>query len=84
MAWFRLEGRGAFHRKVVAAGNAAYGAWCRAGQWSAYHLTDGAIPRAVALTIASARIWDRLVEVRLCEVTPDGWRIRAKLSRSPK
>jgi hypothetical protein len=60
MSWFRLDDQGAFHAKVVAAGNEAYGAWCRAGQWSSAHLTEGRIPREIALAIAPLRVWKRL------------------------
>jgi hypothetical protein len=68
MSWFRLDDQGAFHAKVVKAGNEAYGAWCRAGQWSACHGQDGRVPRAIAITIAPTRIWTRLLEVGLLEV----------------
>lgn len=44
MTWFKVDDNLAFHRKVVAAGNAAMGLWVRAGSWSAQHLTDGYIP----------------------------------------
>ncbi len=89
MGWYKLAGEGAFHAKVIEAGNEAYGAWCRAGQWSAEHLTDGLIPRGVALTIAPAEVWQRLVEARaghehgLAEVTPNGWAIHDYLDWNP-
>lgn len=67
MTWFRLDDKGAFHAKVLAAGNEAYGAWCRAGQWSAERLTDGVIPLSAALAIGPKRLWTRLVAVGLIE-----------------
>ncbi len=67
MSWFRLDDQGAFHSKVLAAGNEAYGAWCRAGQWCAAHGTDGQIPRHVAAQIAPPRIWKRLISVKLLD-----------------
>ena len=68
MSWFRLDDKGAFHAKVLAAGNEAYGAWCRAGQWCAERLTDGKIPRSVAMTISNRpTVWKRLEEVGLVE-----------------
>lgn len=84
MSWFRLDDQGAFHAKVIAAGNEAYGAWCRAGQWSSYHGTEGKIPRATALTIAKQKIWERLVVAGLCESQgDDGWLIHDFLDYNP-
>ena len=83
MAWFRLEGRGAFHYKVLAAGNEAYGAWCRAGQWSSDQLTDGAVPFAAAEQIAKADVWEKLVAARLIEATADGYQIHDFLDWNP-
>lgn len=67
MTWFRLDDNGSFHAKVVDAGNEAWGAFCRAGQWCAKHLTDGTIPTSVALLIAPKRVWKRLGDVGLVE-----------------
>ncbi len=64
MSWFRLDDQGAFHAKVVQAGNEAYGAWCRAGQWSCAQLTEGRVPRSTALAIAPLRVWKKLVEAK--------------------
>jgi hypothetical protein len=68
MSWFRLDDQGAFHRKVVKAGNEAYGAWCRAGQWSACHRQNGLVPVDIALTIGPHRLWTRLITAGLLEV----------------
>jgi hypothetical protein len=75
MSWFRVDDKMAFHAKVVAAGNEAVGAWVRAGAWSCDQLTDGVIPKANALVIAPARVWRRLVEVRLVVSRPDGFEL---------
>ena len=64
MAWFKLDDQGAFHTKVVSAGNEAYGAWVRAAQWSSGRGTEGFIPRAMALTIAPLKIWQRLIAAK--------------------
>lgn len=84
MTWFRLEGRGAFHHKVIAAGDEAYGAWVRAGQWSCDQLTDGHIPLATALLInRKPKVWAKLVEVRLLDEAEGGYRIHDFLDWNP-
>lgn len=83
MSWFRLEGRGAFHHKVLAAGNEAYGAWCRAGQWSSDQLTDGLVPRAVAEQIAKPKVWSKLVAANLIHEAEGGYQIHDFLDFNP-
>jgi hypothetical protein len=76
MTWFRLDDNGTFHPKVVRARNEAWGAFCRAGQWCAKHLTDGIIPRDVALAIAPQRVWIRLISVGFLEENgPESYRL---------
>jgi hypothetical protein len=73
VSWFKLDDKGAFHEKVLRAGNEAYGAWCRAGQYCAERLTDGRLPGEAAKLISPKKsVWQKLVEVRLCELDPDG------------
>lgn len=72
MTWFKLDDKGTFHRKVVAAGNEAYGAWCRAGQYAAAQHSDGFLPRSVADLIANQPVWNRLLKAGLLENGPDG------------
>lgn len=60
MTWFKVDDKSAFHSKVVAAGNEAWGALCRAGAWSSGECTDGLIPEPIALMIAPKRVWKRL------------------------
>lgn len=89
MSWFKLDDQAAFDAKVVAAGNEAFGAWSRGGCWSSGKLTEGFIPKDVALAIAPARVWDRLVSARaghdhgLVEARPDGWQIHDYLDWNP-
>jgi len=84
MPWFALDDQGSFHEKVLAAGNEAYGAWCRAGQWSSAKLTDGRLPRHVALAIAPIKIWLRLEKVGLCDPTGgDDFQIHDFLDYNP-
>ena len=67
MSWFRLDDQGAFHSKVLLAGNESYGAWCRAGQWSSAQRTDGVVPEQVARQIAPSRVWQKLIAAGLIE-----------------
>lgn len=67
MPWFRLDDQAAFHAKLVAAGNAAVGAWARMGMWSSGQLTNGVVPEAIANVIASKEEIDRCLAVRLLE-----------------
>jgi hypothetical protein len=72
MSWFKLDDQGAFHSKVILAGNEAYGAWVRAGQWSSAHKTDGSIPEHVAHLIAPADVWVTLRVAGLLDPTEPG------------
>ena len=49
MSWFRIDDKSAFHRKVLKAGNEAWGAICRAGAVSAGEGTDGRVTRETLL-----------------------------------
>lgn len=62
MTWFKIDDRSHHNPKVLAAGNEAWGAFCRAGAWSAENLTDGAVPSAVASIIAPKKIWKKLLD----------------------
>ncbi len=73
MSWFRLDDDGTFHPKVVAAGNAAYGAWCRAGQWCGKHSQTGLIPEEIAHMIGTKKIWICLKSVGLLDDAPAGF-----------
>lgn len=77
MTWFRVDDQLPDHRKVRRAGTASMGLWLLTGAWSAGHLTDGWVPREVALRYGTQRQAERLVETGLwLEATVDdepGW-----------
>jgi hypothetical protein len=73
MVWFKVDDNLAFHAKTVAAGNAAMGLWVRAGSWCAHQLTDGFIPKDVALTMGKPSEIKRLLAVNLWVDGPDGY-----------
>ena len=62
MTWFKVDDNLAFHRKVVASGNAAMGLWVRAGAWCAQHLTDGFIPDDMISLLGTTAQAQRLIK----------------------
>jgi hypothetical protein len=72
--WFAVDDQSAFHRKVLAAGNEAWGVFCRAGAWSsaAANLTEGYIPPEICEAMAPARVWKRLRAAGLTEAPSEG------------
>lgn len=75
MSWVRFDDATAFHPKLVAAGNECTGAWVRMTCWSAAHLTDGAVPLAVAALIAGPKVLARLCGAGLLEQEGADYRI---------
>lgn len=73
MTWFKVDDSLAFHRKVVAAGNAAMGLWVRAGSWCSQQLTDGHIPTDVVTVLGTPAQADRLVRAGLWTQVADGY-----------
>lgn len=73
MTWFKVDDNLAFHRKVVAAGNAAMGLWVRAGSWCAQHLTDGFIPDQIVIMLGTRPQASRLVKSGLWAQVPGGF-----------
>lgn len=71
--WFKVDDQLAFHRKTVAAGNAAMGLWVRAGSWCAMHLTDGHVPAHMVALIGTPAQARRLVKAGLWIEVPDGY-----------
>lgn len=67
MPWFKVDDRLADHRKARKAGTCAMGMWVLAGSWAAAHLTDGWVPRDVALRYGTQRQAERLVAAGLWE-----------------
>lgn len=65
MPWFNVEDDFYFHRKTIAAGNAAIGLWTRAGSWSMATLTDGEIPAEMARSLGTTKEIKRLLDVGL-------------------
>ncbi|WP_051151506.1 hypothetical protein [Nocardia niigatensis] len=76
MPHFMVDDGMAFHAKIVAAGNAAVGLWVRAGAWSQQpqNLTEGFIPREIALALGTLAQIRKLVAVRLWVEEPGGYR----------
>lgn len=64
MPYFAVDDQITFHPKAVAAGNAAMGAWTRAGAWAKNHATGGFVALEVAHAIG-AKESKRLVAVGL-------------------
>ena len=83
MGWFKLDDKSAFHAKVTAAGNAAYGAWCRMGAWSSGSTPRGFVPLHQAKIIARATEITRLLEVRLLEAAERGYTIHDYFDWNP-
>lgn len=83
MTWARIDDDLSNHPKVIAAGNEAVGAWVRMISWSNARLTDGVIPRAVALEYARTRkVIDRLLHARLLDESGDDFAIHDFLKYS--
>ncbi len=72
MTWFRVDDDLPFHRKVVAAGNAAMGLWVRAGAWCAQHLTDGFVPDDMVAILGTASQRSKLIKAGLWVEVPGG------------
>lgn len=67
MSWFRVDDKAAFHRKVLRAGNEAFGAFCRAGSVSSGEGTDGRVTIETCEAIAPKKVWDKLIAAGLAE-----------------
>lgn len=73
MTWFKIDDTFAYHRKTMAAGNAALGLWVRAGAYCAQQLTDGFVSREVIGTLGTAAQARRLVTAGLWRETDEGY-----------
>lgn len=71
MSWFRIDDKSAFHRKVLKAGNEAWGAICRAGAVSAGEGTDGRVTKETMLAIAPMKVWQRAIAAGLVDRIDD-------------
>lgn len=83
MTWFKVDDRSHHNPKVLAAGNEAWGAFCRAGAWASENLTDGLIPEAAAHSIAKRKIWKKLLECELVVESQRGYEIPKFLEYNP-
>ena len=53
MTWFKLDDQFHSHPKVIVAGNAAVGLYCRLGTYCADKLTDGFVAKAIATSMGT-------------------------------
>lgn len=83
MSWLRVDDKAAFNRKVLKAGNEAFGALIRMGCWSADHLTDGVIPVETALLVASEDTIERLCGVGFLERKGEDYIVHNYLEYNP-
>lgn len=73
MGYLNVDDQLAFHRKTVAAGNAAMGLWVRGGSWTAGQQwpvgeeLDGYIPTEIATSMGKPREIEALVRVGFWE-----------------
>lgn len=78
--WLKIDDRTYDHPAILAAGDAAAGAWLRLATYCARHLTDGKIPAGAARMITTPAITDRLVSVGLLAHDGDGYRLDGDLA----
>src|SRR6185436_8589485 len=84
VTWLRVDDMIAFHRKILRAGNEAFGAWVRMAAQSSAEMLDGLVPRETALTIASDQaVIARLVDAKLLEEEGADYRIHDFLEYNP-
>jgi hypothetical protein len=84
MSWVRVDDNITFHRKVVHAGNEAFGAWMRMVAWSANHLTDGVIPHRIAMLIAEKeKVVETLVAAGLLQRTGEDFLVHDYHDHNP-
>jgi hypothetical protein len=83
MTWFRVDDMSAFHKKVVRAGNAAWGAFCRMGAHSSHYELDGFIPAEIASIIAANEETSKLVAVGFLEPVNGGYQMHDFLEWNP-
>ena len=84
MAWFKLDDQSAFHRKVLKAGNEAWGAFCRMGAQSSLEGLDGFVPHETAMQIVGTKdILARLSEANLVHGVEGGYRLHDFLDYNP-
>lgn len=75
MPWFNVDDNSTFHPKVIAAGNAAWGAFTRLGAYAAKHISDGAegfVPDEIVKVVATKTELGRLITVGLVHKVDGG------------
>lgn len=75
MVWFRVDDGFHNHPKVLTAGTAAAGLYCRCGSYAAQQLTDGFIPAAIAAAYGTPEWAQRLVAAGLWAVVDGGFQM---------
>lgn len=75
MTWALIDDSMDFHRKVVEAGNGAFGAWVRMLCWTRREGTDGRLPANIVRSIATKTELKILVSVRLLDEVSSGYEI---------
>ena len=83
MSWFRIDDRSAFGPKILAAGNAAFGAWVRMGAHTSAQEHNGHLTEFEARSIATVQEIKRLVVVGLLDEVDDGYMIHDFLDYNP-
>lgn len=84
MPWFRVDDGFATHPKVLATSLEARGLWVTAGSWSSAHLTDGAVPRHVLLSLGGTpTLAEELVTAGLWRRRRDGYVFHDWSSKNP-
>jgi len=75
MSWFKIDDGFHCHPKVLEAGNEAIGLYVRCGSYSSQQLTEGFVPRVIALMYGDTHLIDALVKVGLFKAVDGGWQI---------
>lgn len=75
MSWFKIDDGFHCHPKVLEAGNEAIGLYVRCGSYSSQQLTEGFVPRVIALMYGDTHLIDALVKVGLFKPVDGGWLI---------
>jgi hypothetical protein len=70
VTWFKLDDQFHSQPKVIAAGNAAIGLYCRLGTYCADKLTDGFIPTSVAKSMGTRRELSALTTCPIPDTRP--------------
>jgi hypothetical protein len=84
MPWFKLDDRVHCHPKTLAAGDEAFGVFCRLGSYASQHGTNGFISDDAAKSITrKQRVLDRLVQVGFLERVDGGYQIHDFLDWNP-